>query len=59
MTKKDYILLAQAIKQAKPEGIEEERAVWLQVVGALSYVLGIDNPRFQALKFKEACGVAE
>lgn len=58
MTKKDYILLAAALKSSKPEGrtaYHEEQ--WKADLTALSHALQSDNERFNLERFLSACGL--
>lgn len=58
MTKKDYILLADAFLQTRP--LEHWNAnkltQWQQDVVHVAYSLAQNNPRFNASKFMQACG---
>ena len=71
MSKKDYIKLAQALKDSKPEVLEEDdfntfdyaysvsvhkMAQWNQNVENICHVLESDNPRFIPSRFYIACG---
>lgn len=66
MTKKDYIKLAQALKDCKPIG---ERGVslvdtayiqsWENVVNHVALTLKHDNQRFNRNRFLAACGYNE
>lgn len=51
MTKKDYILIASAIKKSS-DGQDNVK----DVVEAIAEILGYDNPNFQYTRFMEACG---
>lgn len=51
MTNKDYILIADAIKAAK---IDDKSK--LRLIGELGMRLSDQNPKFNYLTFKEACG---
>lgn len=54
MTRKDYVLIAAAIRQARenaPQGIDGIEAV----VDALVARLGLDNERFNPATFRAAC----
>jgi hypothetical protein len=58
MTKKDYILIAQAIRGMYPrDGLitAEAWAIRLDVAERLAAYLSTDNPRFDRDKFIEAC----
>ena len=55
MTRKDYVLIAQVIKdQHKPHN--DTDTLW-RVVDALADVLEEDNPNFDKSRFILACGV--
>jgi hypothetical protein len=61
MTRKDYVLIAQAIRtqidfSAKFEE-EESRAGAQNIAYDLAWKLYEDNPRFDRKRFLEACGV--
>lgn len=65
MTRKDYVLIADAVRQSRLVGpnvaestahrYNEQRA---NTARCLAYALGRDNPRFDRARFLEACGVA-
>lgn len=61
MTRKDYQLIAKAIKRASEnwEGFEEECPA--VVIAGISAILAVhleqENPRFDRARFLEACGV--
>jgi hypothetical protein len=62
MTKKDYILLAEALKSSKPENLgsfsmkSAEIVQWETTLKVLTKALQQDNPRFNEKTFLEACG---
>jgi hypothetical protein len=64
MTRKDYILIAAALKSARvPSTLgNENKAIYNNGVdNAVAFVamaLAKDNPRFDGQKFRAACGVA-
>ncbi len=60
MTKKDYKLIAEALKEAREESnpLEGRSGVTL-AAQKLANVLRADNPRFDYKRFLEACGVPE
>jgi hypothetical protein len=61
MTKKDYIIIAEAInKEAKrinasPNGNGQNSRTILNIIDNLGWVLKKDNPFFDNIKFEEAC----
>lgn len=60
MTRRDYVLIARALKDAQPnpaEYIGPEGRAWLAAVYSVSWALAKDNARFDANRFHEACGV--
>lgn len=58
MTKKDYILIARAMYEARPDRTDVARdGVWLECVSELAEALGKDNPRFDMPTFYTVCGV--
>jgi hypothetical protein len=56
MTRKDYQLIARAIKDTRDNYYAENMAI-AHVVGVLASRLKEDNPRFDVYKFVEACGI--
>jgi len=64
MTRKDYALIAQAMRDIRPpkpfalsdEAEREVRLQWNSSVESLAVSLQLDNPRFDAGKFRDACG---
>lgn len=56
MTRKDYILIADVIKQNHAPHNDSE-TLW-RVACALADVLENDNPRFDHSRFMQACGVS-
>jgi len=62
MSRKDYILIAAALKFTKPEplaGLPVEQAItntWQNTVSAVASALARDNARFDASRFLAACG---
>lgn len=56
MTRKDYEVIAKAIKDTRENYYPESVAV-AHVVGVLASRLKEDNPRFDVYKFVEACGI--
>ena len=58
MTKKDYILIAAALKAARPIGDEDYIYTVCDVhCEAIADALGRDNPRFDRARFLAAAGV--
>lgn len=61
MTRKDYQLIARALKQASEnwEGFDEEnpQVVITAISAYLARELAQDNPRFDRTRFLEACGL--
>jgi hypothetical protein len=67
MTKKDYIMLANLIKNSKHvyadinsalAGEKPKTVIALEAggfIGSLCYILKQDNPKFDEKRFKEAC----
>lgn len=56
MTKKDYILIAQAIHAAGWH-VESDEATVKRVACQLADNLAFDNPEFKRARFLAACGV--
>lgn len=65
MSKKDYILLAQALKDSKPENLLSVQTtndmkigitMFLRTCENIANKLAQDNPRFNRAKFLTACG---
>jgi hypothetical protein len=57
MTKKDYILLADAFLQTRPlEHWANKLTQWQQDVVHVAHALKLNNARFDATRFMEACG---
>ena len=59
MTRKDYRLIAATLKAVKPDGAGAELKQWHAVVAELAINLAVDNPRFDRMVFRRACGVEE
>ena len=55
MTRKDYVLIAEAIKEA--HRLTSEKAGAGVVAYMLANTLQADNPRFDRARFLDACGV--
>lgn len=65
MTRKDYVLIADALKcvrtsaAGRDEGeLEDRLAQWSEDCEAVADALANDNPRFDRDRFLKACGVA-
>jgi len=60
MTKKDYVLIAGAIKRARAYAIshnEQDADVGITIAHTLAYELANTNPLFDRTRFLAACGV--
>lgn len=68
MTRKDYRLIASALKDSKPisngpnsfaydAAYEFRLGQWSKTTRLLSLALGADNARFDSDKFLQACGI--
>jgi hypothetical protein len=59
MTRKDYILIAEALKAARPlpHWDRNKEAQWVVTFSRLADRLIEDNPRFDFNTFKKACGL--
>jgi hypothetical protein len=57
MTRKDYILLADALKAAAYALNPPERYGALLAAYEISHILQEDNPRFDRKRFMDACGL--
>lgn len=60
MTKKDYLLIAEALKTARtdyptqrPDAVQQSE----DDAYAIAYALAKENPRFDRARFLEACGI--
>ncbi len=60
MTRKDYVLIADALNAACPDTrrLVREYNGWRVTVCALANALARDNARFDQERFLKACGVA-
>ena len=56
MTRKDYKLLADALRSVRPDGIPMRFEAWQFAVHAVADALAQDNPRFNLSRFLEAAG---
>lgn len=60
MTRKDYVLIAQAFKAASmPNACQETKASLYELAQRLAGILALDNARFDRERFLAACGVAK
>lgn len=63
MSRKDYIILARALKNSKPDLHPQLRGalidIWVRTCKEISATLAADNPRFDHARFLQACGVEE
>lgn len=57
MTRKDYILLADALKAAAYALNPPERTGALLAANEIAHSLAEDNPRFDRARFLKACGL--
>jgi hypothetical protein len=57
MTRKDYIALANALKDAKPDTFHDPVKIWGIAVANIADVLKADNSNFDRARFLTACGV--
>lgn len=57
MTRKDYILLAAALKSAQPPGMQGEAVQHMVDCKRIADALATTNPRFDRLRFLKACGL--
>lgn len=64
MTKKDYIKIAQVLKESKPDTMYYDREndyqfarfEWKNICERMADMLADDNPLFNRVKFLKACG---
>lgn len=60
MTRKDYILIAAALNEAREFSTIEERRYGVERAALrLADAIGQDNPRFDRGRFLAACGLTE
>lgn len=59
MTRKDYVKIAEVLKNSKPSGEESPQAHtrWGGLVYRMATMLAEDNKRFDEDKFIQACGM--
>jgi len=55
MTRKDYNLIAEAIRSAAVGGYDSDAHPY-SVARTIAYALRRDNPRFETARFMDACG---
>ena len=55
MTRKDYELIAAALRKSHPAGDPAAHAVWRRSVIDIADALAAENPRFDANRFVDAC----
>ncbi len=58
MTRKDYVLLAKALRDAEPVRAtigSPERVAWFAACASVSDALMRENPRFNSARFMDAC----
>lgn len=60
MTRKDYVLLAAALRRARPDSFSEEPARVQFVTDCMNIATALanTNPRFDRERFLTACGVS-
>jgi hypothetical protein len=58
MTRKDYVIIAAALKSSKPTDAEGQNAAatWRLTVEAIENVLAGENSHFDCVAFDAACG---
>lgn len=56
MTRKDYVLIANAVNLAKDQAAPAERNQIYWTAHFIANALRRDNPRFEKARFMEACG---
>lgn len=58
MSRKHFVALAQQLRNVKPSTDEREQfAQWVRAVDAISAAARHFNPRFDANRFRVACGI--
>jgi hypothetical protein len=57
MTKKDYELVASSIKEVVNMYDEEAKDILSILVEYMKTKFGYDNPKFDGIKFRKACGL--
>lgn len=61
MTKKDFEMIAKALKNATPTEVEQEQGTtqdgWIKSVREMARELGRNYPKFDVQKFLLACGI--
>lgn len=61
MTKKDYVVIAEALKKAEPSDVENEQGTmlegWVKSIKFVALALGRENEKFNVDKFLKASGI--
>lgn len=62
MTRRDYVKLAAALRNARPWNADANRfapgpVAWLACVFGIAFALAAENPRFDSARFLTASGV--
>jgi hypothetical protein len=57
MTRRDYVLIAAALKAAQDDEVKAGHPVYDTATYKLADVLARENPRFDRERFLKACGV--
>lgn len=56
MTRKDYVLIARALRESKEAATPEQQGALVDLTERLTVALKEDNPRFAAGTFRAAAG---
>lgn len=65
MSRKDYVRIAQALRDARPLDPPTDDykygylRAWNVTVESIAYELAQDNPRFDPVRFRKACGYGD